>query len=330
MGLSRHMPGTASRREQEQTVALIIPAFNAGAYLDQTLASVAGQTRPADAVVVADDCSGDDTGERARRWESRLPIKVLRMDENVGPGPARHEAIRTTDTTLLAILDADDLLLPDHLETMIAAHDRTPGLVSAQELSWIPGRGIDLAGRRMRKGVPAGREAQLSTLLQRNYINFPLFTRTMYDTSGGFRAQFWVGEDWDLWIRMLRTGASVTEASHPTALHRVRPGSLSVDARRTVESAISVLTTAVAESCSEPERAAAECGLRTLRARKRYHDALALALEGHLSRARRLAAKGVRSGDWKVSAALTALTVAPGVSVRLEQKTRPYRVFHPE
>ena len=132
-------------------MALIIPAFNAGAYLDQTLASVAGQTRPADVVVVADDCSGDDTGERARRWEIRLPIKVLRMDENVGPGPARHEAIRATDTTLLAIVDADDLLLPDHLETMIAAHDRAPGLVSAQELSWIPGRGIDLAGRRMRK-----------------------------------------------------------------------------------------------------------------------------------------------------------------------------------
>jgi hypothetical protein len=324
------MPGIDSHREQQQTVAMIIPAFNAGAYLDQTLASVAGQTRPADAVVVADDCSGDDTGERARRWEGRLPIKVLRMDQNVGPGSARHEAIRATDTTLLAIVDADDLLLPDHLETMIAAYERAPGVVSAQELSWIPGRGIDLAGRRLRKGVPAGHDAQLSALLRRNYINFPLFTRTMYETSGGFRAQFWVGEDWDLWIRMLRTGASVTETPHPTALHRVRPGSLSVDARRTVESAISVLTTAVAESCSEPERAAAERGLRNLRARKRYYDALALAHEGHPSRARRLAAKGVRSGDWKVSAALTALTVAPSLSMRLEQKTRPYRVFHPE
>ena len=48
-------------------VAVIIPAFNASSYLDQTLASVAGQTRPPTVVVVVDDGSTDDTLERARR-----------------------------------------------------------------------------------------------------------------------------------------------------------------------------------------------------------------------------------------------------------------------
>ena len=42
-------------------VAVVIPAYNAGRYLDQTLASVAGQTRAPAVVVVADDGSTDDT-----------------------------------------------------------------------------------------------------------------------------------------------------------------------------------------------------------------------------------------------------------------------------
>jgi glycosyltransferase involved in cell wall biosynthesis len=312
-------------------VAVIIPAFNAGPYLDQTLASVAGQTCPPAAVVVADDRSEDDTAERARRWRGRLPIEVLRLERNAGPGPARDRAIQVADASLLAILDADDLLLPDHLEVMAAAHQRAPGLVSAQELSWAPGRGPDLARRRVRPApVPTDPQAQLAALLQRNYVNFPLFSRELYQASGGFRERFRVGEDWDLWIRMLRAGARITETSHPTALHRVRPRSLSVDPRRTVELGIDVLTTAVAESRSAGERAAAERGLQALLARKRYYDASALAAAGHAWRARATAVRGRRSGGWRVTAGLTALTLAPRISIRLEQATRNYRVFRPQ
>jgi glycosyltransferase involved in cell wall biosynthesis len=312
-------------------IAVIIPAFNAGRYLDQTLASVAGQTRPPAAVVVADDRSDDDTVVRARRWRSRLPIEVLRIERNAGPGPARDRAIQATDTPLLAILDADDLLLPDHLETMAAAYQRAPGLVSAQELPWAPGHGPDLARRRMRPTpVPADPRAQLVALLQRNYVNFPLFSRELYQAAGGFRERFRVGEDWDLWIRMLRAGARITETSHPTALHRVRPRSLSVDPHRTVEFGIDVLTTAVAEARSAEEREAAERGLQALLARKRYFDASALAAAGHAWRARATAVRGRRGGGWRVTAGLTALALAPRTSVRLERATRNYRVFRPQ
>lgn len=312
-------------------VAVIIPAFNAGPYLDQTLASVAGQTSPPAAVVVADDGSDDDTAERARRWRGRLPIEVLRLEGNAGPGPARDRAIQVTDASLLAILDADDLLLPDHLEVMVAAHQRAPGLVSAQELSWAPGHGLDLARRRVRPTpVPTDPQAQLVALLQRNYVNFPLFSRELYQAAGGFRERFRVGEDWDLWIRMLRAGARITDTSHPTALHRVRPRSLSGDPRQTVELGIDVLTTAVAEARSAGERAAAERGLRALLARKRYYDASALAAAGHAWRARATAVGGRHGGGWRVTAGLTALALAPRISIRLERATRDYRVFRPQ
>jgi Glycosyl transferase family 2 len=307
-------------------VAVVIPAYNAGRYLDQTLASVAGQTRAPAVVVVADDGSTDDTPERARRWQDHLPIEVVRLAQNVGPGPARHHAILATDASLLALVDADDLWLPDHLETMVAAYQRAPGLVTAREFAWIRGRGIDLARRRAKPRIPIDPKDQLVALLQHNYVSFGFFPRALYERVGGFRS-FLVGEDWDLWIRMVRTGARLTEASHPTALHRVRPGSLSVDPAHNVEHGIAVLTAAVAEAGSPWERAAAERGLGTLRARKRYYDVYALASDGHPWRARLTAVRGPRGGGPKLTLGLAAMAVAPRAAVQLERATRRYRAF---
>lgn len=307
-------------------VAVVIPAFNAGRYLDQTLASVAGQTRAPAVVAVADDGSTDDTLERARRWQDHLPIEVMRLAQNAGPGPARHHAILATDASLLALVDADDLWLPDHLETMAAAYQRAPGLVTAREFAWIRGRGIDLARRRVKPRIPTDPKDQLVALLQHNYVSFGFFPRTLYEQVGGFR-RFLVGEDWDLWIRMLRFGARLTEASHPTALHRVRSGSLSVDPAHNVEHGIAVLTAAAAEARSSWERAAAERGLRTLWARKRYYDACALASDGHPWRARLMAVRGPRGGSLKLTVGLAAMAVAPRTSLQLERASRRYRVF---
>lgn len=308
-------------------VAVIIPAFNAGGYVDQALASVAAQTRSPATVVVADDGSQDDTVERARGWRDRLPVEVLCLGRNFGPGPARHQAVLTTDTAMLAMLDADDLWLPDHLETMAAACTRTPGLVTAWELAWMPGHGIDSDPRRTRRArLPDDPEDQLTALLQRNYVNFGFFPRELYERAGGFR-DFLVGEDWDLWIRMLRAGGRIVRVSHPTALHRVRPGSLSVDPDRTVEHGIAVLTTAVAESRTPEERTAAERGLRALKARKRYYDVLALAGDGHLWRARLGAIRAPRGGGRRITLGLAAIAVAPRTSLWIERATRPYRVF---
>jgi hypothetical protein len=322
------LTGPMSPAIRPPDVAVIIPAYNAAGFLDQTLATVAGQTLQPAVVMIADDASSDDTVERAQAWRGRLPIQVLRLERNVGPAAARHQAILATDVPVLALLDADDLWFPDHLETMVAAYLRVPGLVSAQEYSWMPGRGVDTSPRRLRakKGVLAGPE-QLTTLLQRNYINFPLFPRELYDRVGGFREQFLVGEDWDLWIRMLRSGAALTEASHPTALHRERPHSLSADLRRNGEFGIAVLSAALEEAGSTAEREAAERGLRALRARQRYFEASGLALAGHPWRARLEAARGWTGGGPRLSLVMAALTVAPRMSLRAERSTRRYRVF---
>ena len=302
-------------------VAVVIPAFNSGAYLDQALASVAGQTVEPAAVVVVDDCSSDDTGERARRWQGRLPLELVRLERNRGPGVARHRAIQVTSTALLAMLDADDLFLPDHLETMAATFAAAPGLVSAQELAWYPGR--DLVAPARPKSSP--RASQLDALLRHNFVNFGFFSRDLYEVAGGFPDRYCC-EDWSLWIRMVRAGARVTMASHPTAVHRVRPGSLSFDGPRTARNGVEVLTAELRAASSPAEAAAARAGLRALRGKLSFYRATELAAQGQRRQARRAAFGGLPAGGPRATAGLLALLVAPSTAARLERLTRPYRL----
>jgi GT2 family glycosyltransferase len=301
-------------------VAVIIPAFNSGGYLDQALASVAGQTVRPGAVLVADDCSADDTGDRARRWQGRLPVEVIRLDRNRGPGGARHRAIQASGASLLAMLDADDFFLPDHLETMIAVHGAHPGLVSAQAFAWSPGTGLSGPTGPRRLPRPAG---QLTTLLRHNFVNFGFFSRALYDSVGGFREQHC--EDWDLWIRMVRAGAAVTMAGHPTAVHRLRSDSQSFDAARTAERGIVLLTRELQSAGSAAEAAAVRAGLRALRGKLSFYRAAELAAEGRPRQARRAALGGLPAGSSRTAAGLLALLVAPSAAARLERATRPYR-----
>jgi GT2 family glycosyltransferase len=302
-------------------VAVIIPAFNSGPYLDQALASVAGQTVGPAAVVVADDCSTDDTAERACRWQDRLPIEIIRLDRNRGPGIARHRAIQHTDAALLAMLDADDLFLPDHLETMAATHAARPGLVSAQELSWYPGARLT-APARPRRGPRA--EYGLDALLRSNFVSFGFFARSLYDSVGGFRDLD--PEDWDLWIRMAQAGAAVTMAPHPTAVHRVRPGSRSYDRAQAARHGVDILTEVLRAARSPAEASGARAGLRTLRGKLCFYRAAELAAAGRSREARRAALAGLPAGGPRASAGLLAFAVAPTAAARLERLTRQYRL----
>jgi glycosyltransferase involved in cell wall biosynthesis len=305
-----------------QDVAVIIPAFNAAAHIDQALASVAAQTLRPGAVVVVDDCSADDTADRASRWQDRLPVQLVRLNANRGPGLARDAGIAATGAGLLALLDADDVFLPDHLETMLITHARAPGLISAQELSWTPGAGLTFPDRR---GKGRARRSDLHSLLHQNFVNFGFFSRALYEKAGGFADKRYC-EDWDLWVRMARAGATIASASHPTAIHRVHPLSLSYDAVTIARHGIAFLTAELRAARSPEEAAAARAGLSALRGKLSFYRASELIAAGDVQEARRTAIGGLPGGGLKACAGLAALVLAPTTAARVERLTRRYRL----
>ncbi|MCX7304887.1 MAG: glycosyltransferase family A protein [Hyphomicrobiales bacterium] len=104
--------------------SVVIPAYNAAATIDESIASILAQTVPAQEIVVVDDGSTDGTASVVSRIKG--PITVI-SQENRGPGSATSAGLRHVTTPLVATLDADDVWLPAKIARQIAALDMDPG-----------------------------------------------------------------------------------------------------------------------------------------------------------------------------------------------------------
>jgi glycosyltransferase involved in cell wall biosynthesis len=100
-------------------VSILIPAFNAGPWVAQTLASALEQTWANKEIILVDDGSRDDTLVRARRFESPV-VKVI-SQPNAGAAAARNKAFSLAQGDYIQWLDADDLISARKVEAQIAA-----------------------------------------------------------------------------------------------------------------------------------------------------------------------------------------------------------------
>jgi glycosyltransferase involved in cell wall biosynthesis len=303
-------------------VAVIIPAYQSESTIDAALESVAGQTSPPAEVVVVDDGSSDHTRERAEQWGSVLPITVLRQ-ANGGPAAARRRGIEASSSPLIALLDADDLWLPDHLEVMRATYDRHGGIISAGAIRWIPGQGAARRDHVAAHPVPPPEEQPVAILRSNFVFVGALFSRRDHDRAGGFRDGFSGAEDWDLWIRMIRDGARVWPVGEPTVVYRINEGSLSAGAR-IHDTYRAVLERALVEADAADERAEIQRSMPRYVARAelaRAHDAVAI---GDLGAARAIA-RGVREAPLPFRLEAFALAVAPRAAQRVGDLIRRRR-----
>lgn len=109
-------------------VSILIPAYNAGRWIEDTIRSALAQSWSNIEIVVVDDGSRDDTLARAQDYRSsRLRVVTQR---NRGAAAARNTAFALSTGDYIQWLDADDLLAPDKIERQMEvalkdASDRT-------------------------------------------------------------------------------------------------------------------------------------------------------------------------------------------------------------
>jgi glycosyltransferase involved in cell wall biosynthesis len=114
-------------------VSILIPCYNAEAWLVETLESALAQTWTNKEIIVVDDGSKDRSWEIAKEFEPR-GVKVLRQ-QNLGASAARNLALQEAQGEFIQYLDADDLLAPDKIERQIKLLSRegNSGLVASGE-----------------------------------------------------------------------------------------------------------------------------------------------------------------------------------------------------
>lgn len=102
-------------------VSIIMPTYNCGAFIGQSIDSVLSQTVKDWELIIVDDCSTDDTEIVVKKYVKRYAqIYYRKLPHNSGPAVARNEAIRQAKGKYIAFLDSDDVWFPHKLEKQIA------------------------------------------------------------------------------------------------------------------------------------------------------------------------------------------------------------------
>ena len=109
-GPSVHVP---PRSRIVPTTLIVIPTYNRLRFLTEALASVFGQSRRPDEIIVVDDGSNDGTAEAMARLTDQ-GVRYVRQ-QNAGPSAARNRGMREATSEWIAFLDSDDLWLPHRL-----------------------------------------------------------------------------------------------------------------------------------------------------------------------------------------------------------------------
>lgn len=108
--------------QQDNLVSIIVPVYNAGIYIEETIAMVRAQTFKNWELILVDDCSKDDSRARIERCIAREDgdIRLIAKDVNEGAAKARNTGITAARGRYIAFLDADDIWMPDKLEKELA------------------------------------------------------------------------------------------------------------------------------------------------------------------------------------------------------------------
>ncbi len=107
-------------RESSQLVSIIMPSYNCGEYIEETIRSVQEQTYHNWEIVFIDDCSSDDTIARVSEmmaYDDR--IRLFKNTANLGAAVSRNIAIKEARGRWIAFLDSDDLWAPTKLEKQV-------------------------------------------------------------------------------------------------------------------------------------------------------------------------------------------------------------------
>ena len=102
-------------------VSIITPTWNCGSFIAETICSVRAQTYQNWEMIIADDCSTDNTFAVVQPFlEKDHRIKYVRNEKNSGAAITRNHALREAKGRWIAFLDSDDLWKPQKLERQLA------------------------------------------------------------------------------------------------------------------------------------------------------------------------------------------------------------------
>jgi succinoglycan biosynthesis protein ExoO len=223
----------------DDSVSVIIAAYNCEAFLGRAIASAAGQSLSPLEILIVDDCSTDGTRDAVRAAMAADPrIKLIALPQNGGPSAARNAGIDAAQGQWIAILDADDAFAPDRLARLVPFGVATGADLVADDLAYYDAAADRVTGR----GFGATADLPDAPITLRDYVAHNLAAGTSFDwgllkpvfrrstllrTNIRYKAGLRHGEDFQLVTELLLQGAAFRFLNEPLYLYTQRYGAAS-------------------------------------------------------------------------------------------------------
>ncbi|KQV83815.1 glycosyltransferase family 2 protein [Rhizobium sp. Root1220] len=217
-------------------VSFIIAAYNAAATLAKAIDSALAQRGVSVEVIVADDCSVDETRTIAATYADRN-VRLLALARNGGPAAARNAAIAAATGRWLAVLDSDDAVEPERLQRMIARAEKVGAKVAVDNLRVIRADGTPPETMFTEQSLANTPELTLPAFIRSNALfqtthNFgylkPIFQRAFIENHGlRFNEALKVGEDYLFLASAIALGGRCVIEPVAGYDYHIREGSIS-------------------------------------------------------------------------------------------------------
>lgn len=206
---------------KEGLVSIIMPTYNCGKFIAETIKTVLEQTYTNWELVIVDDCSKDDTEQVVKSF-SDSRIRYYKLEQNSGAAVARTTAMQKAEGEYMAFLDSDDLWKKDKLEKQLKfmKDNKYNFTCTAYEQ-------VDEQGNKLGKIIKTKKKAGYNRIL----LDCPVGNSTvMYNVSalGKFEVpNIRKRNDDALWLQMLKKEKYIYGMDEILMEYRIRTNSIS-------------------------------------------------------------------------------------------------------
>lgn len=192
-------------------ITVLMPTFNAEAYLCEALDSILTQTYSDFELIVVDDGSTDSTLSILADYAERDDRVQMRSFEHAGACRAMNRGLELAETDWVAIMHADDVMEPHRLERQVAFIEAHPNAAVISSLVYVingEGERIGLSTTGLSQPGVAQQMVQENEVIGFHHPAVML-RKSVAREVGGYRQAFWPCEDIDLWNRIAEQGHEI-------------------------------------------------------------------------------------------------------------------------
>lgn len=208
---------------EKPIVSIVMPAHNAGDFISKSISSVLDQNFQNWELLVIDDASGDNTIQIVEGFMAHDGrIKLHPLPTNQGAGFARNIGIKASKGDYISFLDADDLWLPQKLETQLQFMEE-----NKVEVCFASYELIDEEGSSKKEKIEALENLPFKKLLKANYIGNLTGIYNARNLGKVYCPLIRKRQDWGLWLLAVKKAGAAKGIKEPLAQYRIRKQSIS-------------------------------------------------------------------------------------------------------